>query len=415
MISSLYKKLFFQLLSGIQDGYLEVVCQNETHSFGAPSAKLKAMLVIQDGRFFSRALFGGDIGMGEAFMDGDWFSPDLYSLLRLAVRNTDRMESGNRGGRLLLALLERIRHRLRSNTLEGSRKNISHHYDLGNDFYRLFLDSTMAYSCACFHAPGDSLEQAQLNKYERICRKLELKSTDRLLEIGTGWGGFAAYAARHYGCRITTTTISHQQYAHAQQLFAAMGAAGERIELLLSDYRNLQGRYDKIVSIEMFEAVGLNFYDTYFSICDRLLADDGCMLLQTITMPDQKFKAYRRNSDWIRKYIFPGGELASIAGILSSLGRRTQLTLFHAEDIGLHYAETLRRWKESFLANLEELADMGFDIRFARMWEFYLTYCEAAFEERHIGLHQFILTKPPYRAALYGHALHRNLAMGRQG
>ena len=412
-----YKKLFFRLLSGIQDGYLEVVCPRETYSFGMPSAKLKAMLVIQDERFFFRALFGGDIGMGEAFMDGDWASPDLYSLLRLAVRNTERFENDNRASRLLLSLVERIRHRLRSNTLKGSQKNISQHYDLGNDFYRLFLDSTMAYSCACFHSPEDSLEQAQLNKYELICRKLDLKSTDRLLEIGTGWGGFAAYVARHYGCRITTTTISHQQFEYARQLFDAMGEAGKRIELLLSDYRNLEGQFDKIVSIEMFEAVGLEFYDTYFAICDRLLAEDGCMLLQTISMPDQKFAAYRSSSDWIKKYIFPGGELASVAGIVASLGRSTRLTLFHAENIGMHYAETLHHWRERFLAHREQAAAVGFDGRSLRMWEFYLTYCEAAFYERHIGLHQFFLTKPAYPASLHGHTSqvrHATAAVGRR-
>ena len=216
--------------------------------------------------------------MGEAFMDGDWSSPDLVAVVRLAVRNLDQVESGNKLFSALSSIADSVRHRLRGNTMSGSRRNISYHYDLGNDFYRLFLDPTMAYSCACYQTPEDSLEQAQLNKYESICRKLDLRAADHLLEIGTGWGGFAAYAARKYGCRITTTTISRQQHDYAKELFAGMGAPGDRITLLLEDYRNLQGQFDKIVSIEMFEAVGLRYYDTYFGACDRLLKADGSMV-----------------------------------------------------------------------------------------------------------------------------------------
>ncbi len=311
MIHSMYKKIFFQLLSGIQKGHLEVVCPRETLSFGSPLSKMKAMLVIHDERFFARAFFGGDIGMGESFMDGDWSSPDLYTLLRLAIRNMDCLEKNART-RALRSLVERIRHRLRSNTLAGSRRNISHHYDLGNDFYRLFLDPSMAYSCAYFHSPEDTLEQAQLNKYELICQKLNLKPNEHLLEIGTGWGGFALYAAEHYGCRITTTTISRQQFDYALELFAQHGLADDRINLKLEDYRNLRGKFDKIVSIEMFEAVGYKYYDEYFTACDRLLKPEGSMLLQTITIQESKFERYRQQSDWIRKYIFPGGELASV-------------------------------------------------------------------------------------------------------
>ena len=275
----LAKRLFLQLLSGIKEGFLELVCPEETYSFGSANADMRAMLVVHNERFYRRALFGGDIGMGEAFMDGDWSSPDLVAVVRLAVRNLDQVESGNKLFSALSSIADSVRHRLRGNTMSGSRRNISYHYDLGNDFYRLFLDSTMAYSCACYRTPGDSLEQAQLNKYESICNKLDLKASDHLLEIGTGWGGFAAYAARKYGCRITTTTISRQQHDYAKELFAGMGAAGERITLLLEDYRNLRGQFDKIVSIEMFEAVGLRYYDTYFGACDRLLKSDGSMVV----------------------------------------------------------------------------------------------------------------------------------------
>jgi len=399
------KRLFLQLLSGLKEGFLEVVCPEETYSFGSANADLRAMLIVHNERFYRRALFGGDIGMGEAFMDGDWSSPDLVAVVRLAVRNLNQVESSNKLFSALSSMADSFRHRLRGNTLSGSRRNISYHYDLGNDFYRLFLDPTMAYSCACYRTPGDSLEQAQLNKYESICNKLDLRASDHLLEIGTGWGGFAAYAARKYGCRITTTTISREQHDYAKQLFAGMGAYGDRITLLLEDYRNLRGQFDKIVSIEMFEAVGLRFYDTYFGTCDRLLKSDGTMLLQTITMNEQKFPVYRKRCDWIQKYIFPGSELASVEEILKSLGRCTELSLFHAEDIGLHYAETLKHWRERFLLHTEDVKAQGFDERFLRMWEYYLSYCEGAFRERHIGDMQLVLTKQRAAVSLVNVAL----------
>ena len=393
MKPSLSKRMFFKVLSQLNRGFLEVVCPEDTYTFGSPTSRLRAMLAVHDERFFRRAILGGDVGMGEAFVDGDWSSPDLTALIRLAVRNLEALENNNKLFSAIASLSDTVKHRFRSNTLTGSRKNISYHYDLGNDFYRLFLDPTMAYSCAYYESPDDRLEQAQLNKFDRICRKLELKPTDHLLEIGTGWGGFAAYAATHYGCRVTTTTISRQQHDYAKDLFAGLGEAGERITLLLEDYRNLQGQFDKIVSIEMFEAVGLRYYDTYFSACDRLLKSDGMMVLQTITMNDQKFPVFRKRCDWIQKHIFPGSELASVAEIAKSLGRCTKMSLFHLEDIGLHYAETLKHWRERFLEHRNEVKAQGFDGRFVRMWEYYLCYCEGAFRERHIGDVQLVLTK----------------------
>jgi len=393
MNHTLPKRLFLQLLGSLNQGFLELVCPEDTYTFGSPESDLRAMLVVNHERFFRRALFGGDIGMGEAFMDGDWSSPDLVAVIRLAVRNLGAMENSNKLFSALSSLADTVSHRLRGNTLAGSRRNISYHYDLGNDFYRLFLDATMAYSCAYFQTLNNSLEQAQLNKFERICRKLDLKATDHLLEIGTGWGGFSAYAAKNYGCRITTTTISSQQHNCAKQLFAGMGEAGDRITLLLEDYRNLRGQFDKIVSIEMFEAVGLHFYDNYFGACDRLLKPEGMMVMQAITMNEQKFPVYRKRCDWIQKYIFPGSELASIAEVGKSLGRSTKMTLFHLEDIGLHYAETLKHWRERFVLHLDEVRAQGFDERFVRMWEYYLCYCEGAFRERHIGDVQLVLTK----------------------
>ena len=393
MNHTLSKRLFLKLLSGLKEGFLELVCPKDTYSFGSPQAELRAMIVVHDEGFYRRALFGGDVGMGEAFMDGDWSSPDLVSLVRLAVRNLDAVENGSRLFSAISSIADTVRHRLRGNTMSGSRRNISYHYDLGNDFYRLFLDSTMAYSCAYFQSIDDSLEQAQLNKYGGICRKLDLKAADHLLEIGTGWGGFASYAVQKYGCRITTTTISRRQHDYAKEVFTSIDPSGDRINLLFEDYRNLRGQFDKIVSIEMFEAVGLRFYDTYFGACNRLLKPDGIMVLQTITINDQKFPVYRKRCDWIQKYIFPGSELASVAEILRSLARCAGLSLFHAEDIGLHYAETLKQWRERFTLRSEDVKALGFDERFLRMWEYYLSYCEGAFRERHVGDMQLVLTK----------------------
>jgi len=400
MKHSVAKTLFFKVLDTLGDGRLEIVCPEDTYVFGSPGAELKAVLVVHNERFFRRALFGGDMGMGESFMQGDWSSPDLVVLVRLAVRNLNRIEHGNKLFSMLSSIADTIRHRFRGNSQSGSRRNIGYHYDLGNDFYRLFLDSSMAYSCAYYQTPDDSLEQAQLRKFERICRKLQLRASDHLLEIGTGWGGFAAYAARNYGCRITTTTISRQQYEYADQLFKNLGTPGERITLLLEDYRNLRGQFDKLVSIEMFEAVGLKYYDSFFGACDRLLKPDGIMFLQSITMNEQNFPAYHKRCDWIQKYIFPGAELASLSEVLSSLGRCTGLSVHHAEDIGLHYAETLKAWRERFLANIAQVKALGFDETFLRMWEYYLAYCEGAFREGYVGDVQLMLRKQEARLPL---------------
>jgi cyclopropane-fatty-acyl-phospholipid synthase len=400
MKQTLSQRLLFRVLHGLRQGHLEIVCPEDTYFFGEPKSDLRAVLIVHNLRFFRRALFGGDMGMGEAFMQGDWSSPDLVALVRLAVRNLNGIRDGGKLFSLLSSMADTLRHRLKGNTLPGSRQNISYHYDLGNEFYRLFLDPTMAYSCACYQTPDDPLEQAQLRKFERICRKLQLCPSDHLLEIGTGWGGFAAYAAKTYGCRITTTTISRQQHDYAQQSFKTLGQAGDRITLLLEDYRNLSGQFDKLVSIEMFEAVGLKYYDSYFSACDHLLKPDGIMLLQTITMNEQNFPAYRKRCDWIQKYIFPGAELASVAEVLRSVGRCTRLSMHHAEDIGLHYAETLKAWRVRFLSHITEVQDLGFEETFLRMWEYYLAYCEGAFREGYVGDIQLVFRKQEARIPL---------------
>ncbi|MEP7363423.1 MAG: cyclopropane-fatty-acyl-phospholipid synthase family protein [Acidobacteriota bacterium] len=401
-MSSLAQKLVFKMLKRIRFGTLRIIADGAEHVFGEPEGELCAEIEVRNERFFSRLLQQGEVGAGVSYQDGDWTSPNAVDVIRLAARNMSVFESNNRLYSLVGRFVERARHALRANTVSGSRRNIAEHYDLSNDFFRLFLDRRMLYSSAYFEHAGQTLEQAQWNKMDRICRKLRLTSGDHILEIGTGWGGFALHAAREYGCRVTTTTISRQQYDYAQALFSAELPDPSRVELLLEDYRNLRGRYDHIVSIEMFEAVGLAYYDDFFSACDRLLAPDGTMLMQTIAMREQRFDAYRANTDWIQKEIFPGSELASISEILRSLGRVTMLNVSNAEDIGQHYALTLAEWRRRFLIQLPEVFGLGFDERFARTWEYYFSYCEAIFRERHIQTFQLLLTKQRNAGRLFG-------------
>jgi cyclopropane-fatty-acyl-phospholipid synthase len=390
--TNIAKKLFLKTLAGLRVGGLELVCPEATYRFGQLEDPLHAVVAVHDDRFFLRALLAGDIGVGESYMEGDWSSPDLVAVVRLAVRNLDQIEGSNRFFTAFRRIADYVAHRRNGNSESGSRRNIAYHYDLGNDFYRLFLDRSLAYSCAYYESGGDTLEKAQIGKFDHICRKLQLRAEDHLLEIGTGWGGFAAYAVETYGCRVTTTTISRQQHDYAQELFARI-PAGERIQLLFEDYRNLNGQYDKIVSIEMFEAVGYEHYDDYFGACNRLLKPDGSMLLQTITILESKFQQYRKQSDWIKKYIFPGAELASVVEMQRSLARATGMQIFHLEEIGMHYALTLREWRRRFLEHLGEVRQQGFDERFVRMWDYYLAYCEGAFSEGYIGDVQLVLGK----------------------
>lgn len=394
------KRIFLGSLRSLRGGTLKVASGGETWVFG-DGAGPYATLAVHDDRFFRRAVFGGDVGLGESWMDGEWSSPDLTACIRLAVRNLARLDRANGPLSALARLADRLRHRLRANTVRGSRRNIGAHYDLSNRFFRLFLDRSMMYSCALYRDEADSLERAQAQKLDTICRKLRLGSNDHVLEIGTGWGGFAEYAVRNFGCRVTTTTISRRQHEYAKARFAALPER-ERITLLREDYRNLRGQFDHIVSIEMFEAVGFDYYDTFFQACDRLLRPGGTMLLQTITIVEQAFDSYRRRSDWIQKYIFPGAELASVSEVLRSLARVTSMSLFHAEEIGTHYARTLAEWRSRFLSALPEVRALGFDERFERMWLYYLSYCEGAFLERHIGDMQLLLAKNHNPQPLFG-------------
>lgn len=396
------RKTLFRTLQGLKDAHLTLVTPDGArHGFGDAHAELQATIHIHHERFFMRAVFGGDDGAGDAFIDGDWSSPDLVSVIRLAVRNLRELEKGTMLQSFLSRTLNYVQHLRRSNTIEGSRKNIAAHYDLSNEFFRLFLDESMLYSSAIYPSHEATLEQAQLEKIDRLCRKLRLSPGDRVLEIGTGWGAFALHAAKRYGAHVTTTTISQQQYDLANERFHAAGPDGRRITLLLEDYRNLRGEFNKIASIEMFEAVGFEHYDDFFGACDRLLTSDGVMAMQTITMNEQNFDRYRKSGDWIQRHIFPGGELASLRGVQDSLARVAKLGPCHLEDIGMHYAYTLADWRQRFHAEVDRVRNLGFGENFIRMWDYYLAYCEGAFRERYISAVQLVMAKAGAKE-LYG-------------
>lgn len=392
------RKMLFKLLAQLQYGCLRIHEGEERYDFGQriEDADIIADLHIHDPQTYADVAFGGSIGSGEAYMSGYWSSPNLTNVMRMFARNMTALDALDARQSWLGKLLLKCFHRFNRNDKEGSRKNISAHYDLGNDFFKLFLDPTMMYSSAIYSAVDTPLEQAAAYKLERICQKLCLTAADHLLEIGTGWGGMAIYAAKHYGCHVTTTTISQEQRDYALEQVRAAGLENQ-VTVLFDDYRDLQGRYSKLVSIEMIEAVGHENYAEYFSICSRLLQDNGLMLIQAITIADQRYEQARRSVDFIQRYIFPGGSLPSVTAVCDLVTRATDMNLIHMEDIGEHYARTLRDWRTRFLARLDQVRSQGFDERFVRMWEFYLCYCEGGFMERSIGTGQFLLAKPQYR------------------
>ena len=385
----------FKRLARLEHGCVTVVDADGVHEFGRASADcpLRATVTIHDPDAYHLLALRGSIGVGEGYMAGAWSCDDLPTLVHIFVLNQDALRGLEHGLTRLMMPLFRLLNRGRDNTRRGSRANIAAHYDLGNEFYRLFLDETLMYSAAVFPTPKASLREASVAKMDRICRKLELNPNDHLLEIGSGWGGFALHAAQRYGCRVTTTTISQEQYQLARERVRKAGLE-DRVTVLCQDYRDLRGAFDKLVSIEMIEAVGERHLKTYFRACAQLLKPHGMMLLQAITVADQKYADYRNEVDFIRHYIFPGGFLPSLTAIADILGRATDLRIFHLEDIGAHYATTLRHWRERFLANVDRVRALGFPNSFIRMWEYYLCYCEGGFRERAIGTVQLLLTKP---------------------
>lgn len=391
--ASFLRMAVMRQLGQLRNGALEVVDGNERQLFGDAMASLRAELHIHNDAIWGMVASNGSIGAGEAYIHGYWTSPDLTAVVRVFVSNLEVLDAMEGGLATLSRPFIKALHWVNRNTRSGSRKNIAAHYDLGNDMFEQFLDPTMMYSAAQFLTPQDTLEQAQLNKLERICQKLELKPEDHLLEIGTGWGSMAIYAAIHYGCKVTTTTLSQEQYDYAAERINRHRLQS-KITLLLEDYRDLQGRYDKLVSIEMIEAVGHKFLPEYFAQCARLLKDDGLMLLQAITIRDQRYEQAKNNVDFIQRYIFPGGALPSVSKMLDVICKHTDMNLHHMEDFGLHYAKTLRMWHDNLHQARHNLEQLGYDEYFYRMWEFYLCYCEGGFIERTIGTAQLLMAKP---------------------
>ena len=387
-------------LDGLRGGELVVRDALGEVVLGERGATLRAELDILDPGFYRAAAANGSVGAGEAYMDGLWRCDDLVALVRLLVRNRERLDAMETGLARFGGLALRGWHALRRNTRAGSRRNIAAHYDLGNELFKLFLDESMMYSSAVFAEESESLETAQWRKLERICRKLDLKPTDHLVEIGTGWGGMALHAARHHGCRVTTTTISKEQHALATGRVAAAGLS-DRVTVLLEDYRDLRGEYDKLVSIEMVEAIGHQYLDTYLAKCASLLKPEGLALIQAITIEDHRYEQALGSVDFIKRFIFPGSFIPCVSALAGAAARASDLRLVNLEDIGPSYALTLRHWRERFMGQLDEVRRQGYDERFIRMWEFYLCYCEGGFMERSIGDVHLLLARPGNRRDQY--------------
>ncbi len=396
--TELTKRLVFKLFSGLRHGELVVHDSGETHRFGGGDLSIapSASVAIHEPSAYSRILMGGTMGAAEAYIDGDWSTDQLTNVTRVFSANMPILESMKNNQNWLIKAALKLAHAARKNSLTGSRENIAAHYDLGNDFFSLFLDPTLMYSSAVFPPNCDNLAEASHYKLQLICEDLELKPTDHLIEIGTGWGGMAIYAAENYGCKVTTTTISREQLAYARAEVEKRGLQ-DKITLLFEDYRDLSGQFDKLVSIEMIEAVGHEYFDTYFNCVSNLLKPDGKAVIQAITINKQRYDDYRKSVDFIKRYIFPGGCLPSLNVISGALTRRTDMQIIDLRDIALDYARTLQHWHDALMAELDAVKALGFDEKFIRMWRFYLSYCEGGFRERIIGTYQITMAKPYYR------------------
>ncbi len=400
-LDKLARKVIRSRLAEVGEGVISITEDGTADVYGemTDSMPLAAHITVKDPRFYSEVAFGGTIGSGEAFIHDYWECDDLTALVRILLRNKHVLGNLDSGTAMFTRPLQRLFHWLNRNTQEGSRRNIAAHYDLGNDFYALWLDPTMMYSSGVYARPDMTLEEASVYKLDLICRKLGLESSDRVIEIGTGWGGFAMHAAKHYGCHVTTTTISKEQHAWAERAIREAGLE-DRITLLLEDYRDLGGQFDKLVSIEMIEAVGHEYHDTFFRKCAELLKPDGQMLLQAITIADQQYASYKKGVDFIKRYIFPGGCLTSVTGMTETMTRVTDMRAVHIEDIGPHYATTLEAWRERFFATLDRVRELGYSDEFIRMWHYYLAYCEGGFAERAIGNVHMLVMRPGARPRL---------------
>jgi cyclopropane-fatty-acyl-phospholipid synthase len=382
-------------LDALDHGVLVVRDALGEHRFGnaGPGALSTVHLWIDDPAFYRAVAAQGSVGAGEAYIAGQWRCDDLVGLVRLLVRNRALLDGMETGMARLGGWALRSWHALRRNTREGSRRNIAAHYDLGNDFFALFLSPDLMYSSAMFASPDDDLDTASYRKLDAVCRKLALTPQDRVIEIGTGWGGFALHAARHYGAHVTTTTISREQHALASQRVADAGLQ-DRVTLLRQDYRDLQGEYDKLVSIEMIEAIGAPYLETFFGKLGALLRPGGQALLQAITIEDHRYVQARDSVDYIKRFVFPGSFIPSLSAMYAAKTRASDLQVVHQEDFGLSYAYTLRAWRRRFMTRLHEVRAQGFDERFIRLWEFYLAYCEGGFLERSIGVSHLLMARP---------------------
>lgn len=391
-IEKLARKRVFGYLCDLNQAKVTIRENDDEFIFGDSDTQLSSTIIVHHPRFYTMAALYGTIGAGEAFMAGYWDTDDLVKLIRIFARNMQQVEVMDGSAINLLRWIDILRSKLNPNSLSGSSRNISRHYDLGNDFFKLFLDSKMMYSSAIYDDDRVTLEQASRSKLDRIAGKLQLREDDHLLEIGTGWGGLAIHMASTYGCKVTTTTISKEQYQFAVQRVEDAGLQN-RISVLKRDYRELCGKFDKLVSVEMVEAVGHKYLPEYFRTCDRLLKPGGKMLLQAITMPDQRYSQALRQVDFIQKYIFPGGCLPSLGIIMDNIGEQTRFQLRDFHDITHSYAKTLADWRQRYMDNLSAVAKQGYDSRFMRMWEFYFCYCEAGFTENSIGTSQLLFER----------------------
>ncbi len=409
ILDRMLRRRLLDQLGALRDCELRIEDAEGRLTLGSPASDpektLRATLRIHGPGFYRAVAANGSVGAAEAYMDGLWNCDDLVALVRILVRNRDLLDSMESGSARLGGWFMRMIEALRRNTRRGSRRNIAAHYDLGNDLFALFLDADMMYSSAIFASPNETLEVASRRKLDRICQKLGLNPGTRVVEIGTGWGGFAMHAAKHFGCPVTTTTISREQHELACQRVQAEGL-GERVTLLLEDYRDLQGRYDRLVSIEMIEAIGHQYLDTYFGKLGELLEADGMALVQAITIEEHRYAQALKSVDFIKRHIFPGSFIPALSPMLGAAARSSDLQTINVEDIGPSYALTLNHWRRRFLAQRESVAALGYPERFLRMWEFYLAYCEGGFIERSIGNVQMLFARPQARQASWLPDLH---------
>ena len=396
-MKKLWNKFADNFFSKIKIGTLEVIFKDKTTKlYGEKNLEDKITLEIYNNRFFIKTVLYGDIGFAESFIDRDFETSNLTKLIELALLNAKYLgtTSENEKRKLinLMPFFNRFKHSLRRNSKTNARKNISAHYDLSNDFYKLMLDKTMMYSSAVFENKDQDLYDAQKNKLEKLSSKLNIKDGSKVLEIGSGWGAMAIHLAKDKKCDVTTVTLSVEQKKLCKERFKKEGIE-DKIDILLKDYRDLKGEFDAIIAVEMFEAVGREYFHIFFKKCQELLKPSGVLVLQVITIPDQRYKAYSKGSDFIQKYIFPGGHLPSILKILETTSKHTRLNLNHLEEFTEHYAKTLNIWHENFENHLDEVKKLGFDDYFIRMWKMYLNYCEAGFLTRNINLHQLVFTR----------------------